>query len=256
MNKRLLTYLFSVSCALGASSSVLASEKITIFAAASLTNAMNEVAAVYKEKTGTQSTLSFASSSALARQIAQGAPADIYLSANEKWMDYVEQQQVIESSSRKSLLKNSLVLVAPNSYPADNITINASWDLAKALDGTRLATGDPKHVPAGIYAKESLEKIGLWQKASPLLARASSVRSALLLVEKQEALLGIVYKTDALISKKVKVVAELPNNSHTGITYPVAVVKDKANTQVDAYYEFLQSDQAREIFEKYGFGVN
>lgn len=256
MNKRLLTYLFSVGCALGASSSVMASEKVTIFAASSLTNAMNEVAAVYKEKTGTQSTLSFASSAALARQIAQGAPADIYLSANEKWMDYVEQQQAIEPKSRKSLLNNSLVLVAPDSYPTDSITISGSWDLAQALDGTRLATGDPKHVPAGIYAKEALENIGLWQKASPLLARASNVRSALLLVEKQEAMLGIVYKTDALISNKVKVVAELPNNSHTAITYPVAVVKDKANGQVEDYYQFLQSDQAREIFEKYGFGVN
>ncbi|WP_299012920.1 molybdate ABC transporter substrate-binding protein [uncultured Photobacterium sp.] len=256
MNKRLLTCLFSVSCVLGVSNPAWAADKVTIFAAASLTNAMNEVAAVYKEKTGMKSTLSFASSSTLARQIAQGAPADIYLSANEKWMDYVEKQQAIEPQSRKSLLKNSLVLVAPDAYPADKIEVNASWDIAKALDGTRLATGDPKHVPAGIYAKESLENIGLWQKASPLLARANNVRSALLLVEKQEAMLGIVYKTDALISDKVKVVAELPNNSHAAITYPIAIVKDKSDEQVEAYYEFLQSDQAREIFEKYGFGVN
>lgn len=256
MAKRVALYMAAACCFIGAASSVYAADKVTVFAASSLTNAMNEVAAVYKEKTGTQSTLSFASSAALARQIAQGAPADIYLSANEKWMDYVEKQQAIEPQSRKSLLKNSLVLVAPDSYPADQIELSASWDLAKALDGTRLATGDPKHVPAGIYAKESLENVGLWQKASPLLAPANNVRSALLLVEKQEALLGIVYKTDALVSNKVKVVAELPDTSHAAITYPVAIVKDKSGEKVNAFYDFLQSEQAREIFEKYGFGVN
>ncbi|WP_064608119.1 molybdate ABC transporter substrate-binding protein [Photobacterium sp. J15] len=256
MNKRLLACLFTATCVLGASGSAFAAEKVTVFAAASLTNALNEVSAVYEEKTGVKSTLSFASSSTLARQIAQGAPADIYFSANEKWMDYVEKQQAIEPPTRKSLLKNHLVMIAPNAYPADKIEVTASWDLAKALDGTRLATGDPKHVPAGIYAKESLQSIGLWGKASPLLARANSVRSALLLVEKQEAQLGIVYKTDALISEKVKVVAELPDESHAAITYPVAIVKDKSGEQVKAYYDFLQSDQAREIFEKYGFGVN
>lgn len=255
MAKKVMSYVIA-ACLIGAAGSVSAAEKVTVFAAASLTNAMKEVAAVYKEQTGTQSAFSFASSSALARQIAQGAPADIYLSANEKWMDYVEKQQAIEPQSRKSLLKNSLVLVAPESYPADTIEVNASWDLAKALDGTRLASGDPMHVPAGIYAKESLENIGLWEQASVLLARANNARSALLLVERQEALLGIVYKTDALISEKVKVVAELPDNSHSTISYPVAIVKDKSNASVDAYYDFLQSEQVREIFEKYGFGVN
>ncbi|MCW8330002.1 molybdate ABC transporter substrate-binding protein [Photobacterium sp. SDRW27] len=233
-----------------------AAEGVTVFAASSLTNAMNDVAKAYEDQTGVKATLSYASSSALARQIAQGAPADIYLSANEKWMDYVEQQSAVEPSSRKTLLQNSLVLVAPNDYPQDEVKITASWDLGKALQGTRLAMGDPRHVPAGIYAKESLEALGLWEKADRLLARANNVRSALLLVERQEAMLGVVYKTDALISKKVKIVNELPNDSHTPISYPVAIVKDKANKSVDDFYKYLQSDQAQVIFEKYGFGVN
>ncbi|MEJ2765032.1 molybdate ABC transporter substrate-binding protein [Photobacterium sp. MCCC 1A19761] len=242
-------------CAVLAAGSASAAEKVTVFAAASLTNAMKEVAALYEQQTGTGSTLSFASSSALARQIAQGAPADIYLSANEKWMNYVAQQEAIEPQSRKTLLTNRLVMVAPTGYPADQIEVTASWDLTAALQGTRLATGDPNHVPAGMYAQQSLENLGLWQQAMPLLARANNVRSALLLVERQEALLGIVYKTDALVSEKVKIVAELPASSHTPISYPAALVKGQADDAVRAYYDFLQSDQARVIFEKYGFGV-
>ncbi|UTV30898.1 molybdate ABC transporter substrate-binding protein [Photobacterium atrarenae] len=242
-------------CAFVAAGSVSAAEKVTVFAAASLTNAMKEVAALYEQQTGTASILSFASSSALARQIAQGAPADIYLSANEKWMDYVEQQKAIEPDSRKALLTNSLVMVAPESYLAEQIEISASWDLTVALQGTRLATGDPNHVPAGMYAKQSLENLGLWPQAMPLLARANNVRSALLLVEREEALLGIVYKTDALVSEKVKIVAELPASSHTPITYPTALVKGQADAAARAYFDFLQSEQAQMIFEKYGFGV-
>lgn len=252
--KKLKSGLFAC-CALVVAGSVSAAEKVTVFAAASLTNAMKEVAALYEQQTGTASTLSFASSSALARQIAQGAPADIYLSANEKWMDYVAQQQAIESDSRKTLLTNSLVMVAPDSYPADRIEISASWDLAAALQGTRLATGDPNHVPAGMYAKQSLENLGLWPQAMPLLARANNVRSALLLVERQEALLGIVYKTDALVSEKVKIVAGLPASSHTPITYPAALVRGQADAAARAYFDFLQSEQAQVIFEQYGFGV-
>ncbi|MCQ1059104.1 molybdate ABC transporter substrate-binding protein [Photobacterium sp. ZSDE20] len=234
--------------------SSVAVEKVTVFAASSLTNAMNEVVIAYERKTGDKPTVSYASSSALARQIAQGAPADIYLSANEKWMDYLSEQGVIDPSTRKPLLHNSLVMVAPNDYPQQNIALNASWDMAKALDGTRLAVGDPNHVPAGIYTKEALEHIGLWQQAERLLARANNVRGALLLVERQEALLGVVYKTDALISKKVKIVAELPPASHTAITYPVAMVKGRQSQSAKGFYDFLNSEQAAAIFNAYGFG--
>ncbi|MGR5062960.1 molybdate ABC transporter substrate-binding protein [Photobacterium sp. DNB22_13_2] len=234
--------------------SSLASEKVTVFAASSLTNAMNEVVSAYELKTGEKPTVSYASSSALARQIAQGAPADIYLSANEKWMDYLVQQGVIEVSTRKPLLHNSLVMVAPNDYPQQNMTLNSSFDLSKALDGTRLAVGDPNHVPAGVYTKEALEHIGLWQQAERLLARANNVRGALLLVERQEALLGVVYKTDALISTKVQIVSEFPEGSHTAISYPVAMVKGRQNESANSFYHFLNSEEAAAIFTEFGFG--
>lgn len=232
-----------------------AADKITVFAAASLTNALNDVAKAYEDKTGVSTTLSYASSSTLARQIAQGAPVDIYLSANEKWMDYLAEQQAIDASSRKSLLENSLVMIAPTSYPADNIEITANWNLTEALKGTRLAMGDPNHVPAGMYAKESLSNLGLWPQAEKALAAANNVRSALLLVERQEANLGLVYKTDAMVSEKVKMVGVLPADSHTPITYPVAMIKGKAeDPQVKGFYDYLMTDEAAAIFEKYGFG--
>ncbi|PSW15699.1 molybdate ABC transporter substrate-binding protein [Photobacterium rosenbergii] len=231
----------------------VAADKVTVFAASSLTNAMNDVVSAYEQKTGEKPTVSYASSSALARQIAQGAPANIYVSANEKWMDYLSGQGVIEASTRKPLLHNSLVMVAPNNYPQQTITLDDSLDFAKALDGTRLAVGDPNHVPAGIYTKEALESIGLWQQAERLLARANSVRGALLLVERQEALLGVVYKTDALISNKVKIVGEFPADSHTAISYPVAMVEGRGNESAKAFYDFLNSDDAAAIFSEYGF---
>ena len=233
--------------------STVAAEKVTVFAASSLTNAMNDVVSAYEQKTGEKPTVSYASSSALARQIAQGAPANIYVSANEKWMDYLSDQGVIVPSTRKPLLHNSLVMVAPNDYPQQHITLDDSLDLTKALDGTRLAVGDPNHVPAGIYTKEALENLGLWQQAGRLLARANNVRGALLLVERQEALLGVVYKTDALISKKVKIVSEFPADSHTAISYPVAMVEGRQNESAKAFYDFLNSDEAAAIFSEYGF---
>ncbi|MBC7006325.1 molybdate ABC transporter substrate-binding protein [Photobacterium sp. BZF1] len=233
--------------------STFAAEKVTVFAASSLTNAMNDVVSAYEQKTGEKPTVSYASSSALARQIAQGAPANIYVSANEKWMDYLSEQGVIKASTRKPLLHNSLVMVAPNNYPQQTITLDGSLDLKKALDGTRLAVGDPNHVPAGIYTKEALDNIGLWQQAERLLARANNVRGALLLVERQEALLGVVYKTDALISNKVKIVSEFPVDSHTPISYPVAMVEGRGSESAKAFYDFLNSENAAAIFSEYGF---
>lgn len=228
---------------------------ITVFAASSLTNALNDIAAKYQQETGVKTTLSFASSSALARQVALGAPANIYLSANEKWMDYVEQQGAVIDNSRVDVLKNSLVMVAPTDYPQNNISLSASWDLSKALDGTRLAVGNPDNVPAGRYAKQSLEFMHLWKQAEPLLARANNVRSALVLVERGEAKLGIVYKTDAEISKKVKIVATFPEDSHKPITYPMALVKGNDTPAAKAFYQYLQHDEAKAIFKQYGFGT-
>ena len=232
--------------------SSVAAEKVTVFAASSLTNAMNDVVSAYEQKAGVKPTVSYASSSALARQIAQGAPANIYVSANEKWMDYLSGQGVIDDATRKPLLHNSLVMVAPIDY-SHQVTLNASFDLSQALEGTRLAVGDPNHVPAGIYTKEALENLGLWKQAERLLARANNVRGALLLVERQEALLGVVYKTDAMISKKVKIVSQFPADTHTAISYPVAMVEGRQNKSAKAFYDFLSSEEAAAIFTEYGF---
>ena len=254
MMKRNFTWLVCAASVV-ASQYTYAAEQVTIFAASSLTNAVTELSEHYQTQTGVDSRLSFASSSALARQISQGAPADIYISANVKWMDYLQTQQVIENDSRKPLLKNSLVVVAPLSYPKEIVTPSASWDVAKDLMDTRMAVGDPNHVPAGRYAKQALENLGVWDAAKPYLARANNVRSALVLVERGESNLGIVYKTDAKISSKVKIVAELPESSHTPIRYPMAIVKGKAIPEVQGYYAFLQSEEAKAVFEKYGFEV-
>ncbi|MGF1793521.1 molybdate ABC transporter substrate-binding protein [Photobacterium profundum] len=256
VSKKLSVLVVSFAAAFSSITPVYAAEKVTIFAASSLTNAMNEIADIYQDETGVKTAMSFASSSTLARQIAQGAPADIYLSANNKWMDYVFEQGVMDADFRHKLLTNSLVMVAPKSYPDDHVIISASWNIKQALDGTRLATGDPAHVPAGRYTKESLENLGLWQQAEPLLARANNVRGALALVEREEALLGMVYKTDALISTKVKIVADIPESSHVPIEYPVAIVKDKSRKAVIDFYQFLRSKQAIDVFTEYGFGVN
>lgn len=250
-------YVGKVLCVLGlglASMVTQAAETVTVFAASSLTNALNEVAALYEKQAGVKARISYASSSTLARQIAQGAPADIYLSANERWMDYLQEIDTIQPKTRQSLLENHLVVVAPNDYPKDHIEVTADWDLDQALEGTRLAVGDPNHVPAGLYTKESFESLGLWQQALPLLAQANNVRSALLLVERKEAMLGVVYKTDAMISKKVKIVSELPDNSHSPISYPVAIVKDRDIDTVLGFYHFMLSKQAAEVFARYGFG--
>ncbi|MEI8592922.1 molybdate ABC transporter substrate-binding protein [Photobacterium sp. Hal280] len=252
--KKLWFVLFSL-CLLTMHQAI-AQDKVLVFAASSLTNALNELAESYEQTSGNEIVLSFASSSTLARQLAQGAPADLYLSANTKWMDYAAEQKVINRESRKDLLHNRLVLVTHQSESVDSISLNGSWDITKALNGSRLAVGDPNHVPAGIYAKEALESLGLWQQAEPLLARANNVRAALLLVERQEAKFGIVYQTDAQIAQDVKIVAQFPEQSHQPITYPVALTQKIPSKAAQGFYEHLQSSDAAEVFKRYGFSVN
>ncbi|NAX47142.1 molybdate ABC transporter substrate-binding protein [Photobacterium halotolerans] len=252
--KKLWILLFSL-CVLNMPQAT-AQEKVLVFAASSLTNALNELAESYEHASGNQVVFSFASSSTLARQLAQGAPADLYLSANTKWMDYAAEQNVINTESRKDLLHNRLVLVTHQSESVDSVPLNGSWDITKALNGSRLVVGDPNHVPAGIYAKEALESLGLWQQAEPLLARANNVRAALLLVERQEAKFGIVYQTDAQIAQDVKIVAQFPEQSHQPITYPVALTRQAPSKAAQGFYDYLQSSDAAEVFERYGFSVN
>ncbi|GBU13655.1 molybdate ABC transporter periplasmic binding protein [Enterobacterales bacterium] len=230
-----------------------AADKITVFAAASLTNAMQDIATQYQKEKGVQVVSSFASSSTLARQIEQGAPADLFISADQQWMDYsIKKQQIVENT-RYTLLGNELVLIAAKASKIDKVDISDKTEWTKLLGDSRLAVGDPDHVPAGIYAKEALQKLGAWTTLEPRLARASDVRAAMALVEREEAPLGIVYGSDALASQKVKVVGVFPASSHKPVEYPMAVVKGHENPEVTAFYDYLKTPAASAIFKHYGF---
>jgi molybdate transport system substrate-binding protein len=231
----------------------LAADKVTVFAAASLTNALEEIAAQYKKTHGTDVVSSFASSSVLARQIEQGAPADLFISADQQWMDDAVAKKSMIDSTRYTLLGNDLVLIAPRSDSAKPVTINDQTNWKSLLKGERLAVGDPDHVPAGIYAKEALQKLGAWSSVSPALARASNVRAALALVERNETPYGIVYGSDAVASKKVQVVGTFPEDSHKPVEYPVAIVNDRDNAAVKAFYNYLKGPEAAAVFKQYGF---
>ncbi|AIN18785.1 molybdate ABC transporter, periplasmic molybdate-binding protein [Yersinia rochesterensis] len=234
------------------SSSAMAAD-MTVFAAASLTNALQDIAAQYKKEKQVDVVASYASSSTLARQIEQGAPADLFISADQQWMDYVIDKQQMVANTRYTLLGNELVLIAPKDSKIDKVEIDKKTDWKKLLEGGRLAVGDPDHVPAGIYAKESLENLGAWSTLAPEMARANNVRSAMALVERAEAPLGIVYGSDAIASDKVKVVGVFPAASHKPVEYPMAIVKGHENPTVTAFYDYLKSPAAAVIFEKYGF---
>ncbi|MEZ3497946.1 molybdate ABC transporter substrate-binding protein [Pantoea sp. KPR_PJ] len=231
----------------------VAAEKVTVFAAASLTNALQEIAVRYKKETNVEVVSSFASSSTLARQIEQGAPADLFISADQQWMDDAMAKKSIEVATRVTLLGNELVLVAPRSDSAKPVALNAQTDWKSLLNGERLAVGDPDHVPAGIYAQEALQKLGAWERVSPLLARANNVRAALALVERNETPYGIVYGSDAVASTKVQVVGTFPASSHKPVEYPMAIVKAQDNATVKAFYDYLKGPKAAAVFKQYGF---
>jgi molybdate transport system substrate-binding protein len=230
-------------------------QELTVFAAASLTDAMNDVSAQWTKAGHQPIRLSFGSSSTLARQIEQGAPANLFASADEKWMSYLADKGLIAAGTRKSLLGNDLVLVVPANKP-QHVTIGPNFDLAGLLGPNgRLAVGDPAHVPVGIYAEQALTKLGLWDKIAPRLARTDDVRAGLLLVERGEAPAGIVYGTDAAVSKSVMVAGIFPASSHDAITYPFAVVKAGDTPDARALLTFLAGPEAREAFVKRGFKV-
>ncbi len=230
-----------------------AAEKVTVFAAASLTNALQDIATQYQKGKDVQVVSSFASSSTLARQIEQGAPADLFISADQQWMDYAIDKQQIAKDTRYTLLGNELVLIAAKDAKPAKITLDKQTDWAKLLNGGRLSVGDPDHVPAGIYAKEALQNLGAWTALEPKLARANNVRSAMALVERGEAPLGIVYGSDAVASDKVSVVAIFPEDSHKPVEYPMAIVKGHQTPAVSAFYSYLKSPEAAAIFKQYGF---
>lgn len=233
-----------------------AAETVYLFAASSLTGVLDELSQQYSADNSVRIVTNYAASSTLARQITQGAPADIYISANRRWMDYLEQQREIESDSRRSLISNRLVLVAPASTPDSNSDIpelSTSWPLATTLDDQRFAVADPAHVPAGRYAREALQTLQLWQPVRRQLTRSHNVRAALALVERGEVPLGIVYQTDARQSARVTTLARIPTSSHSPIEYPIALVKDRNRPAVSAFYRYLQSDTARQTFTRHGF---
>jgi molybdate transport system substrate-binding protein len=230
-------------------------QDVTVFAAASLTDAMKDISAKWTAAGHKPLVMSFGSSSTLARQIEQGAPASVFASADEKWMDYLAQKNLIVADTRKDLLGNDLVLVVAAARPM-HVTINKGFDPIALLgaDG-RLATGDPAHVPVGIYAEQALKKLGMWDNVSPRLARTEDVRAALLLVERGEAPAGIVYATDAAVSKAVMVAGTFPADSHDPVTYPFAVTKSGDTPEARALLQFLSSLPAREVFAQRGFKV-
>jgi molybdate transport system substrate-binding protein len=225
---------------------------LTVFAAASMKNALDDIDAAYTAKTGVKVTASYAASSALAKQIEQGAPADVFVSADTDWMDYAIKQKNINEATRVNLLGNSIVLIAPKDSKIENVNIGPGFDLAKLAGDGRIATGDVKAVPVGKYAKAALEKLGAWQAAEPKFAMAESVRAALTLVARGEAVLGIVYSTDAKVEPGVKIVGTFPADTHPPIIYPVAATTT-AKPETAEYLSFLKSSTAKTILEKYGF---
>jgi molybdate transport system substrate-binding protein len=227
----------------------------TVFAAASLTNVLDEVAALYARTGHPAPRLSFDASSTLARQVDGDAPANVFLSADERWMDWLQERNLLVPGTRRDLLRNTLVLIVPKDQ-ARTIAIGPNLDLAALLgpDG-RLATGDPATVPVGIYAEQALRKLGLWDKVQPHLAPAENVRAALLLVERGEAPAGIVYATDAAASQGVAVAGVFPESTHDPITYPVALVHGGATPEARALLTFLEGPEARAAFTRFGFGV-
>src|SRR5438445_538250 len=234
-------------------SPALAQDKsLTVFAAASMKNALDEIDAAYTAKTGVKISASYAASSALAKQIEQGAPADIFVSADTDWMDYAISKKNISEPTRVNLLGNSIVLIAPKDSKIGNLTIGQGFDLAKLAGDGKIATGDVKAVPVGKYAKAALEKLGAWAAAEPKFAMADSVRAALTLVARGEASLGIVYATDAKVEPGVKVVGTFPEDTHPPIIYPVAATAP-AKPEANDYLAYLRSSAATAALEKYGF---
>ena len=228
------------------------SKTVLVFGAASLTNVLDDISTAFTEKSKVEVKSSFAASSVLAKQIEAGAPADVFFSADLEWMDYLEQRQLLKAGSRHEVVGNKLVLIAPADSSV-SVKIRKGVDFGPALGAQgKIATGDPDSVPVGKYAKASLTQLGVWDKVSGQIVGAENVRAALAFVARGEAPLGIVYKTDALAEKKVRIVAEFPDDTHPPIKYPIALT---AHGSADAqkFVDFVRSKPASEIFRKYGF---
>ena len=245
-------------CLAGASSWAAAAEKapVTVFAAASLTNVLQDLGDGFTKETSIPVRFSFAASSARARQIENGAPADVFFSADLEWMDYLQTRHLIQADSRHDVLANRLVLIAPVASTV-KLTIQPHFALATALGKGRLATGDPDSVPAGRYARQALTALGVWNEVQDKIVRADSVRSALAFVDRGEAPLGIVYETDALIDKNVRVVDVFPADSHLPIVYPVALTgagkAEENRSDAAKFVAYVRGPAGDAAFKAYGF---
>jgi len=227
---------------------------LIVFAAASLKNALDDINAQWRKETGKKAVISYAGSSALAKQIEQGAPAQMFISADIDWMDYLAQKNLIRPETRLNLLGNRIVLIAPKDQ-SETIEIKAGFDLAGFLGDGRLAVANVMSVPAGKYGKAALEKLGVWASVSSKIAQAENVRAALLLVSRGEAAAGIVYKTDAAADPNVKIVGVFPEDTHPPIIYPVALTAEASHPDAAAFLDYLKSARAKSLFEAQGFIV-
>ena len=226
----------------------------TVLAAASLKDALDEVGFLYKKESNLQPTVAYGSSAALARQIENGAPADIFISADLDWMDYIERKGLLAPGTRRNLLGNRLVLIAPAKQPL-KLQPAPGFAVGKALGSGRIALADPDSVPAGKYAKAAFEKLGVWDQVAPRVAAAENVRAALALVARGETPLGVVYQTDANAQRGVMVAGVFPADTHPPIIFPVAALKSAKEGSAQ-FLQFLSRPQSRAIFERHGFAVN
>ncbi len=227
-------------------------QDLTVFAAASLKEALDDAVAQFQRSSNQKVVVSYAASSALARQVENGAPADVFISADLDWMDYLDQRKLVRAGTRVNLLRNRLALIAPGDSKVQ-VDIKPGFPLAKLLGDGRLSMADPDSVPAGKYGKAALEKLGVWSSVETRVARGDNVRTALNFVARGETPLGIVYQTDAFAEKKVRIVGLFPPDSHPAIIYPVAVLVPSKHAAAAPFATYLKSAEARAIFEKYGF---
>ncbi|CAA7613323.1 molybdate transporter subunit; periplasmic-binding component of ABC superfamily [Magnetospirillum sp. LM-5] len=253
--KRLLHALTLILMGCAAAGPVAAQE-VTVFAAASLTNALTEVGERFAATGQGRIKPSFAASSGLAKQIENGSPAHLFISADLEWMDYLASRRLIDPASRMNLFGNSLVLIAPSDSKLSGVAIDSATSLAKLAGDGRIVTGDPDHVPVGKYARQAFQALGQWNQIEPKLARVDSVRAALALVERGEVPLGVVYATDAAMSRKVKVLATFPANLHAPVVYPAALVAAPPSPAAKAFLAFLAGPEAKGIFARHGFRLN
>lgn len=227
---------------------------LIVFAAASLKNAVDSINSQWQKETGKSAKISYAASSALAKQMEEGAPAHMFISADVPWMDYVEQKNLIKKDTRSNLLGNRIVLIAPKDKAA-TLDIKPGFDLAGRLGDARLAMANVDAVPAGRYGKAALEKLGVWASVSSKVAQAENVRAALLLVSRGEAPMGIVYQTDAAADAGVKVVGVFPEDTHPPIIYPIALSDKVTHPDAVALLAYIRSGKAKSLFEAQGFSV-